>query len=77
MNNLKPLHFILIGIVTGISLIVVLSYTTPDFASAISTSTDTLITLGNETSLAKNYAVKLPKEVSFAGEQVPLHDFQN
>ncbi|MFN3939070.1 MAG: lytic transglycosylase domain-containing protein [Chitinophagales bacterium] len=37
---------------------------------------DSLRSLGEEVSMAKYYAIKLPKEVEFAGEKVPMEDFE-
>lgn len=75
---MKQLQYILIGIVIGGGLVVVLSSspeTKPGGTVTIS-STDSLRNLGDEVSMAKYYAIKLPKELSFAGEPVPMQDFE-
>ncbi|MBC8173910.1 MAG: lytic transglycosylase domain-containing protein [Chitinophagales bacterium] len=37
---------------------------------------DTLRSLGDESTMVKYFAIKLPEALSFAGEAVPLHDFE-
>ncbi|MBC8048410.1 MAG: lytic transglycosylase domain-containing protein [Fimbriimonadaceae bacterium] len=75
---MKPVHYILIGAVAGILLVTFLSYSPTDTLANTNnvSSTDTLQSLGNETTMAKYFAIKLPKQLTFAGEDVPMHDFE-
>ncbi len=75
---MRQFNYILIGVLAGIGLLLILSYTGPGkpAVNAESLATDTLRTLGSEAGLVKNYAIKLPETLTFAGEEVPLSDFE-
>ena len=75
---MRQFNYILIGILAGIGLLLILSYTGPGKPTSAgeTMATDTLRTLGSEAGLVKNYAIKLPETVAFAGEKVPLEDFE-
>lgn len=69
-------NYLLIGALVGIGVITVLS-SKPDSPTVHDQSSpDTLRTLGAEAGLVKYYAIKLPKDLAFAGEPVPLNDFE-
>ncbi|MBP7399241.1 MAG: lytic transglycosylase domain-containing protein, partial [Chitinophagales bacterium] len=72
------MQYIFLGILIGGGLVVVLS-SSPEIkpgGTVTISSTDSLRNLGGEVSMAKYYAIKLPKELSFAGEKVPMQDFE-
>ncbi len=75
---MRQFNYILIGVLAGIGLLLILSYTGPGkpAVNTESLATDTLRTLGSEAGLVKNYAIKLPETLTFAGEEVPLSDFE-
>jgi len=74
---LRAVHYILIGIVAGVFLVGILSYTSSNsFLYANDDGSDTLRSLGDETTMAKYFAIKLPAELDLAGEKVPLTDFE-
>lgn len=75
---MKQLQYMILGALIGGALVVFLS-SAPEIkpgGTVTVASTDTLRQLGSEVSMAKYYAIKLPKELSFAGEPVPMHDFE-
>lgn len=75
---MKQLQFIVLGICIGAGLVVVLSTSPENKAGGTVTITpnDSLRSLGAEVSMAKYYAIKLPKDLAFAGETVPMEDFE-
>lgn len=75
---MRPIHYMLIGAVAGVVLVIILSSTVVDSITNTkdSISTDSLKNLGDENTMAKYFAIKLPKTVSFAGEQVPMDDME-
>ncbi len=75
---MRQFNYILIGVLAGIGLLLILSYTGPGkpAVNTESLATDTLRTMGSEAGLVKNYAIKLPETLTFAGEEVPLSDFE-
>lgn len=48
----------------------------PEEKTAIYVPNDSVRKLGSEINIAKYYTVKIPKQLSFAGESVPLSDFE-
>lgn len=76
---MRPVHYILTGAVAGVLLVVILSYTSSTDSLIEKTqhkNTDTLKRLGDETTMVKYFAIKLPSMLTFAGEPVPLSDFE-
>lgn len=73
---MKPLHYIFTGALAGIFLVTALSYTSGNRHQESTGTADTISYLGNENTMAKYFAIKLPKELDFAGEAVPLNDFE-
>ncbi|MFN0276641.1 MAG: lytic transglycosylase domain-containing protein [Chitinophagales bacterium] len=75
---MRPVHYILIGAVAGIALVFLLSSSVVDSISNRTdrSSIDSLENLGDENTMAKYFAIKLPKSVSFAGEVVPMSDIE-
>lgn len=75
---MRQFNYILLGVLAGIALILFIS--NPEILSGADevepANTDTLRGLGDDPAMARFYAIKLPKDLSFAGEAVPLDDFE-
>lgn len=75
---MKQLQYIFLGVLIGAGIVAVL-LTSPESKAGGTvniTSNDTLRSLGEEVSMAKYYAIKLPRDIVFAGETVPMEDFE-
>lgn len=78
---MKKIHLINIGVLVGIAIFIALAFTGTIHAGGDKDVTapngnDSLRALGENVSTIKYYAVKMPEQVSFAGENVPLTDFE-
>lgn len=77
INNLKKIHYILIGAFVGIAIFIgyaVSGNNATNNTEQLSVSTDTLRTLADDVNTIRYFAAKMPASVSFAGEPVPLDD---
>jgi membrane-bound lytic murein transglycosylase D len=77
-KQVRQFNYILLGVLAGLALILFIS--NPEILSGADevepANTDTLRGLGDDPAMARFYAIKLPKDLSFAGEAVPLEDFE-
>ncbi len=77
---MRKIHYILLGATLGIGLLVVMAVSATnnaaDNAAAPTIDSDTLRTLGENVNTIKYFAAKLPEQITFAGEKVPLQDFE-
>lgn len=75
---MKKIHYILLGATIGIACVAVLavkgSSTSNKEITENKTPTDTLLALADEVNTIRYFAAKLPKTLTFAGEEVPLDD---
>ncbi len=75
---MKKIHYILIGAFLGIGCIVVLAVkgnaSADKHATAEPVATDTLRSLADDIRTIKYFAARLPEQLTFAGETVPLDD---
>ncbi|MCB9020103.1 MAG: lytic transglycosylase domain-containing protein [Chitinophagales bacterium] len=70
-------YYLLGGFALGLAVLAILASTTSDGSRKIEesgTSNGALRKLGEDPSLVRNYAVKIPEGLNFAGEKVPLSD---
>lgn len=79
--GLKKIHYILLGAFCGIALLIVVAVagnanTAKNVNPAEFTSGDSLRTIAKKINTIKNFAVKIPDTVLFAGEEMPLNDFE-
>jgi len=78
--SLKKIHYILIGACTGIALLVVVAVSgsaeTAHENNQPVASTDSLRTLAKKVNTIRNFAVRVPDSATFAGEELPLTDFE-
>ncbi len=75
---MKKIHYILIGAFVGISIFIgfaVSGNNSPD-SVAQPMATDTLRTFADDVNTIRYFAAKMPATVSFAGEPLPLNDFE-
>jgi len=75
---MKKIHYILIGAFVGIGIFIgyaVSGNNNPD-SIAQPNATDTLRTLADDVNTIRYYAAKMPPAVTFAGEPLPLNDFE-
>jgi hypothetical protein len=76
---MKRIYYVLTGAIAGMALLAIISASTDEGqenSQPSEQSVQALRGLGEEASLVKNYAIKLPKELAFAEELVPLKDFE-
>lgn len=75
---MKKIHYILLGVGIGIASVAVLAVngngTSNKDITENNTPTDTLRALADEVNTIRYFAAKLPKTLTFAGEEVPLDD---
>lgn len=77
-TSVKKVHYIILGAVIGVGLIVALAVKGNANGSGAQVEsampTDTLRSLADEVNTIRYFAAKLPKTLTFAGEEVPLDD---
>jgi hypothetical protein len=78
---LKKIHLLLLGALSGITLLIVAAVSGNPAASKNVDATelvagDSLRTLAKKINTIRNFAVKIPDTVIFAGEEMPLNDFE-
>lgn len=77
---MKKIHYIIIGVTAGIGLMVVMAVAgnseSANTANAVPERTDTLRTLADNVNTIHYFAAKMPEAITFAGENVPLSDFE-
>ncbi|MEZ5014392.1 MAG: lytic transglycosylase domain-containing protein [Chitinophagales bacterium] len=77
---MKRIYFILIAAFTGIAFLVTMAVTGNTRADGANANTiinsDSLRTLADDVNTIKYFAAKIPATISFAGEAVPLNDFE-
>lgn len=76
---MKKIHYILFGALAGISIFIGLAVSgnnSPEQAENQPVATDTLRSLAEDINTIHYFAAKIPAAVTFAGEPVPLNDFE-
>ncbi|MFI5171592.1 MAG: lytic transglycosylase domain-containing protein [Chitinophagales bacterium] len=76
---MKKTYLLLFGAVAGIAIFVALAFAgNSDTAknNGSNSGSDTLRNLADNVNTIKYFAVKIPTQISFAGESVPLSDFE-
>lgn len=78
---MKKIHYIFLGAFAGITLLIVMAVSGNSDASknlhpAELVAGDSLRTLAKKLNTIRNFAVKIPDTVIFAGEEMPLNDFE-
>lgn len=77
---MKKIHYLLIGAFSGIAIFI--GYAVSGNSdinkdkNIVAESSDTLRTLADDVNTIKYFAAKVPQQLSFAGEPVPLNDFE-
>ncbi|MBK7566701.1 MAG: lytic transglycosylase domain-containing protein [Bacteroidetes bacterium] len=77
---MKKIHYILIGAFSGIAIFIGYAVSgnsdIKNNKNAVVESSDTLRSLADDVNTIKYFAAKVPATISFAGEPVPLNDFE-